>query len=222
MAAKCARATAGQSASNRLSWCAAQPRLEINGLPLLCSGCANSGWIEGRTVAIEYRWAEGRTGARPPKSPPNSSGSRWMSLLPTRTRQPAASKAGSINYSDCIRRRRDDPVGTGLVAISGAARRQCHRLVAPADRPRRQAPRAPARTTFPISTRLAILANSWQSRRGAARWAEAGCRRRARLGLDGRSQPKSGEPRIFAPAFDVAQRPRGRPLRSLPIGLPDR
>jgi len=33
------------------------------------------GWIEGRTIAIEYRWAEGRTGA-PPRSRPNSSALR--------------------------------------------------------------------------------------------------------------------------------------------------
>jgi hypothetical protein len=31
------------------------------GLPLLCSGCAILGWIEGRTIAIEYRWAEARS-----------------------------------------------------------------------------------------------------------------------------------------------------------------
>ena len=29
------------------------------------------GWIEGRTIAIEYRWSEGRPGAYP-KSPPSS------------------------------------------------------------------------------------------------------------------------------------------------------
>jgi putative tryptophan/tyrosine transport system substrate-binding protein len=30
-------------------------------LPRLSSGYANLGWIEGRTVAIEYRWAQGRS-----------------------------------------------------------------------------------------------------------------------------------------------------------------
>ena len=35
------------------------------------------GWIEGRTVAIEYRWSEGRTDL--PKSQPSSFGSRSMS-----------------------------------------------------------------------------------------------------------------------------------------------
>jgi len=32
-------------------------------LVLLQRGCANSGWIEGRTVAIEYRWAEDASSA---------------------------------------------------------------------------------------------------------------------------------------------------------------
>ena len=38
------------------------------------------GWIENRTVAIEYRWAEGRD-ERFAEIAAGSSGSRWMSLL---------------------------------------------------------------------------------------------------------------------------------------------
>jgi len=44
------------------------------------------GWIEGRTVAIEYRWAEGRT-ERLTKSRPSSSGARLMSLSHQQLRQ---------------------------------------------------------------------------------------------------------------------------------------
>ena len=36
------------------------------------------GWIEGRTVAIEYRWGEGAASASP-RSPLSSSGSRSIS-----------------------------------------------------------------------------------------------------------------------------------------------
>ena len=31
----------------------------VHGLPHLYSDCAELGWIEGRTIAIEYRWSEG-------------------------------------------------------------------------------------------------------------------------------------------------------------------
>ena len=37
------------------------------------------GWIEGRTIAIEYRWAEVAPSA-PPRSRPNWSSARLMSL----------------------------------------------------------------------------------------------------------------------------------------------
>ena len=40
------------------------------------------GWIEGRTVAIEYRWAEARIERFSPKSPPSSWASRLMSFSP--------------------------------------------------------------------------------------------------------------------------------------------
>ena len=37
-----------------------QPQLGAHGPLFLCSDWADLGWIEGRTVTIEYRWAEGR------------------------------------------------------------------------------------------------------------------------------------------------------------------
>jgi hypothetical protein len=33
--------------------------MEPLGLPLSCSACASLGYIENRTVAIDYRWTEG-------------------------------------------------------------------------------------------------------------------------------------------------------------------
>jgi putative ABC transport system substrate-binding protein len=43
------------------SWARRRPRARTNGPLLLCSACANSAGSGGRTVAIEYRWAEGRS-----------------------------------------------------------------------------------------------------------------------------------------------------------------
>ena len=60
MAARCARAAAGQAADHgNLGRRGALGR-RANGLSLLCSNSANSAWIDGRNLAIEYRWAEGR------------------------------------------------------------------------------------------------------------------------------------------------------------------
>src|SRR5262245_60275950 len=38
-----------------------RPQSKASGPPLLCRRLRELGWIEGRTVAIEYRWAEGRS-----------------------------------------------------------------------------------------------------------------------------------------------------------------
>ena len=43
------------------SWARARLRLAANGLAAFVQRLRELGWIEGRTVAIEYRWAEGRS-----------------------------------------------------------------------------------------------------------------------------------------------------------------
>ena len=70
------------------------------------------GWIEGRTVLIEYRWAEGRS-ERLPRSRPSSSGSRSMSLsrLDLRCSRQKATSLIPIVFANV-----GDPVGSGLVA----------------------------------------------------------------------------------------------------------
>jgi hypothetical protein len=50
------------------------------------------GWIEGRTVTIEYRWAEDPANTMP-SSRPNSCSSRWMSSSPWQAR-PSQHKQG--------------------------------------------------------------------------------------------------------------------------------
>ena len=42
-----------------VSWALAHLRAKASGSPHFCRGCAGLGWIEGRNIAIEYRWAEG-------------------------------------------------------------------------------------------------------------------------------------------------------------------
>ena len=63
LAARRARATGGQAADHRVLRQLPPRRAEAHGLPLSCSVCAKLGWIDGRTVTIEYRWAEGRNGS---------------------------------------------------------------------------------------------------------------------------------------------------------------
>ena len=70
------------------------------------------GWIEGRTVAIEYRWAEGRD-ERFAEIAASSSGSRSMLLLRSTGPVLAAKQATAIPIVFAMAA---DPVGTGLVA----------------------------------------------------------------------------------------------------------
>ena len=84
------------------------------------------GWIEGRTIAIEYRWGRDARNASP-RSRPNSSGSRSMS---SSRREPRGrcGEAGDIGHPDRVRgggrpgRRRPG-------RQSGATGRQRHRPV---------------------------------------------------------------------------------------------
>ena len=61
LAARGARAAAGQAADHRLHGRGHAVGTGRNGSLPLCSGCANSAGSRAATVAIEYRWAEGRS-----------------------------------------------------------------------------------------------------------------------------------------------------------------
>ena len=122
------------------------------------------GWIEGRTIAIEYRWAEGRS-------------ERFAEIAAEFVRLKvdvivtygtaavlAAKQATSV--IPIVFAVAGDPVGTGLVASLGATGRQRHRPVAPADRSCRQATRTLARGC-PRSPPVGDLGQCRQSRRRA-------------------------------------------------------
>ena len=84
------------------------------------------GWIEGRTIAIEYRWAEGRSerfaeiAAEFVRLPVNA-------IVTGGTSAVIAAKQATL-VIPIVFGTAGDPVGTGLVASSGAAGRQRHRF----------------------------------------------------------------------------------------------
>jgi len=110
-------------------------QLGTHGPPHLSSGCGELGWIEGRTIAIEYRWAEGRS-------------ERFAGIAAefVRLKVDVIVTAGPQPRGKRKQRRRfqfvfalsTDPVGSGFVNVLSATRRQPYRPIAPANRRRRQ------------------------------------------------------------------------------------
>ena len=151
------------------------------------------GWIEGRTVAIEYRWAEGATSAMP-RSRPSSSGSRSMSSSRSARRRPGR-QAGDIDHPDRLRAG-GRPGRQRPGRSSGAAGRQRHRPVDPVDRSCRQA----ARTLARGRSRSAPVGDHGQCRPSQRRAGDARGRRQRPARSASRSSPrKSGAPRISRP-----------------------
>ena len=147
MAARGARAAAGKAADHRVPgrehafgwshWAAA-----------FVQRLRELGWIEGRTVAIEYRWAEGRS-------------ERFAEIAAEFVRLKvdvivtaggavlAAKQATSI--IPIVFALANDPVGSGLVASLARPGGNVTGLSQPGDRSCRQAARTLARGCFPIS-----------------------------------------------------------------------
>ena len=94
------------------------------------------GWIEDRTVAIEYRWAEGR-GDRYAEIAAEFVRLKVDVIVTTGPAAPQAKQATSV--IPIVLALSGDPVGAGLVASSSATRWQRHRSVDGAPRYRRQA-----------------------------------------------------------------------------------
>ena len=95
------------------------------------------GWIEGRTVLIEYRWGEGRAD-RYADLAAEFAGLKVDVIVTFRLRSDG-SEAGYVGYSDRLRDRKRTG-GQRLGCKPGATRKQCDRYVDAADRSCRQAP----------------------------------------------------------------------------------
>ena len=101
------------------------------------------GWVEGRNLAIEYRWAEGRTERL------NELASDLVRLkvdviVTHNTPGPLAAKQATSTIP-IVFATAGDPVGAGIVAKSRTPGRQRHRAVESKPRCCRQAPRPHAR-----------------------------------------------------------------------------
>ena len=94
------------------------------------------GWIQGRTVTIEYRWAEGRT-ERFREIAAEFARLKVDVIVTVGSAVPALKDATStipIVFAVAV-----DPVASGMVELAGTARRQCYRCIDPGDRTGRQA-----------------------------------------------------------------------------------
>ena len=114
VAARGARAAAGEAADHRVLGREPRLRPRANGSPLLCSDCANSA---GSRVAPSRSSIAGRRDATSasPRSRPSSSGSRSMSLSRAGTPPVLAAKQAT-SVIPIVFAAAADPVGTGLVA----------------------------------------------------------------------------------------------------------
>ena len=161
LAAPGTRATAGKTADHRVSGCGHGCRARPTATAAFLQRLRELGWIEGRTVTIEYRWAEGRSEryrrdrgrVRPAQGRRHRHGRR----------RGLRSKAGDIGHPDRLRHRggparqrpRGEPRATG---------RQRHRTVDPVGGAAGKRLEL-LREVVPGLRRLAIMANGDNPRR---------------------------------------------------------
>jgi putative ABC transport system substrate-binding protein len=85
------------------------------------------GWIEGKNITIEHRFAEGKNDRLPELT---SDLVRLKVDLIVATGEPEALAAkGASSTIPIVMTAVSDPVGSGLVGSLGASRRQCHRFI---------------------------------------------------------------------------------------------
>ena len=112
MAAGGARAAAGEAADHRVSWLGTRFG-RGQWTAAFVQRLRELGWIEGRTVAIEYRWAEGRA-ERLAEIAAEFVRLKVDVIVTVGTRQLAAKQATSV--IPIVFAVAGDPVGSGLVA----------------------------------------------------------------------------------------------------------
>ena len=164
------------------------------------------GWIEGRTVAIEYRWAEGRA-ERSAEIAAEFVRLKVDVIVTAGTAQSLAAKQAT-SVIPIVFAVAGDPVGSGLVASLGATGRQRHRPVDPVDRSCRQAARTVARGR-PRSPPVGDHGQCRQSRRRAGDGRGSGGGPHARPRGHRVRNPASGG---YRARLRGAQGPRGRTL----------
>ena len=174
------------------------PSLDSHRVAAFVQRLRELGWIEGRTVAIEYRWAEGRT-------------ERFaeiaaefvrlkVDVIVTSGTPPVVAAKQATSVIPIVFAAAGDPVGTGLVASSGATGRQRHRPVDPGNRSCRQATRTLARGC----PRSAPFGDHGQCRHiPPPCWRWARFRQRPARSASKLSHQKSGAPEDIAPAFEA-------------------
>jgi putative tryptophan/tyrosine transport system substrate-binding protein len=116
MAAFCKGATGGKTADDGILWCG-PPSTWKPWVAAFVQRLRELGWVDGQTIAIEYRWAEGRS-------------ERFEEIMAEFVRLnvnvivtggiavPAAKRATSV--IPIVFTLAPDPVGSGLVAGKGA------------------------------------------------------------------------------------------------------
>jgi hypothetical protein len=122
------------------------------------------GWIEGRTVAIEYRWAEGRS-ERYPEIAAEFVRLKVDVIVAMGGAVPAVKQATSV--IPVVFAAAADPPWRRISGQSRAAGRQHHGAVEPGDRSCQQATRTPARDS-PNSSACGDLGQCWLLCRCAA------------------------------------------------------
>src|SRR6266568_4867841 len=119
---------------------ATSPSAESQRIAAFLKRLRELGWIEGHTIAIEYRWAEGRNDRLAEFA------AEFVQLKVDLIRNPSGDgfKAGDISHPDRVRAS-GGPGCQQPRREPGAARRQYHRPVQPNNRTCWQAPRTLAR-----------------------------------------------------------------------------